>query len=199
MSDVKDASPKPNVPFGPSVWFSLSEGRNDNASPRYLLPMICKAGNITKSDVGAIRIADDVTYIEIRESSVSGFLDAIGPEMKIEGTKDIVQLDTAPDFQALPRQAPNGAQKAKEVRRKPGKNRLALPNRSLRRREKRRNPSLLTRQKPKPNPARQPQAGKKPSRRPKGPPPPKGKPSSKKNRARAAAAKGGNAVPRRPK
>jgi ATP-dependent RNA helicase DeaD len=92
------AKPKPREKFGPSVWFSLSEGRNQAASPRHLLPMICKAGDLTKDDIGAIRIADDVSYIEILETSVPGFLKAIGPAMKIEGNKDLVQLDTAPDL-----------------------------------------------------------------------------------------------------
>jgi ATP-dependent RNA helicase DeaD len=95
------AKPKPRERFGPGVWFSLSEGRNQAASPRHLLPMICKAGDLTKDDIGAIRIADDVSYIEILETSVPGFLKAIGPAMKIEGNKDLVQLDTAPDLPAF--------------------------------------------------------------------------------------------------
>jgi len=84
--------------FGPSVWFALSEGHNQNASPRYMLPMICKAGDLGKDDIGAIRIADDESYIEIRESSVPGFLSAIGADMKIEGSKHLRQLDAAPDL-----------------------------------------------------------------------------------------------------
>ncbi|MFY2823829.1 DEAD/DEAH box helicase [Ruegeria sp. MALMAid1280] len=197
LSDVKEAAPKPNVPFGPSVWFSLSEGRNDNASPRYLLPMICKAGNITKSDIGAIRIADSETFIEIRESSVSGFLDAIGPEMKIEGTKDIVQLDTAPDIPGPAKKGPKQGVKGKKGWEKTGQKpqRLAEPQ------------PAKARKKTPPKPADKVKADARPKRdhigktpdRPKGPPPPKGKPNSKKNRARAAAAKGGNAVPRRSK
>ncbi|WP_170327539.1 DEAD/DEAH box helicase [Ruegeria arenilitoris] len=200
LGDVKDAGPKPNVPFGPSVWFSLSEGRNDNASPRYLLPMICKAGNITKTDVGAIRIADDVTYIEIRESSVSGFLDAIGPEMKIEGTKDIVQLDTAPDFSGSTKAGPKRGAKGKKGPEKTWQKppRLTEPKPAKARKKPEPKPSDKTKAEAKPKRDNVSGAGKKPSR-PKGPPPPKGKPSSKKNRARAAAAKGGNAVPRRPK
>ncbi|MFK7867748.1 MAG: DEAD/DEAH box helicase [Roseobacter sp.] len=103
LGTVSVEKSKPRAAFGPSVWFSLSEGRNDNASPRHLLPMVCKAGNITKDDIGAIRIADDLSYVEIRKSSVDGFLAAIGPAMKIEGTKDIVRLDSAPDLPAFKR------------------------------------------------------------------------------------------------
>ncbi len=101
LSPINSEKPKPRGPFGPSVWFSLSEGRNQAASPRHLLPMICKAGDLTKDDIGAIRIADDLSYIEIREASVPGFLAAIGPQMTIEGTKQIVRLDKAPDMPAF--------------------------------------------------------------------------------------------------
>ena len=103
LGAVNVENPKPRAAFGPSVWFSLSEGRNQNASPRHVLPMVCKAGNITKDDVGAIRIADDLTYIEIRDTAVDRFLAAIGPGMKIEGSKDILRLDTAPDIPAFKR------------------------------------------------------------------------------------------------
>ncbi|KMW57453.1 Helicase domain protein [Candidatus Rhodobacter oscarellae] len=89
---------KPREPFGASVWFSVSEGRNHNASPRHLLPMICKAGNITKTDIGAIRITDEQSFVEIRETSVDDFLAAIGPGMKIEGSKRLARLDKAPEL-----------------------------------------------------------------------------------------------------
>ncbi len=113
LAVVDQPAPKPRAAFGPSVWFSLSEGRNQNASPRHMLPMICKAGDLTKDDIGAIRIADDVTYVEIRETSVAGFLAAIGPDMKIEKTKDLVRLDQAPDLSATGRAGPNRKHKGK--------------------------------------------------------------------------------------
>lgn len=98
LSPINAEKPGQRATFGPSVWFSLSEGCNQAASPRHLLPMICKAGDLTKHDVGAIRIADDLSYIEIRETSVPGFLAAIGPNMKIEGDKQLLRLDKAPDL-----------------------------------------------------------------------------------------------------
>src|SRR6056297_3178143 len=103
---------KPRAAFGPSVWFSLSEGRNQAASPRHLLPMICKAGNLSKDDIGAIRIADDLSYIEIREASVPGFLAAIGEGMVIEGKKQLRRLDKAPDLPAFRHSKASPAPKA---------------------------------------------------------------------------------------
>jgi ATP-dependent RNA helicase DeaD len=203
LNEVKEAGPKPSAPFGPSVWFALSEGRNENASPRYLLPMICKAGNITKSDVGAIRIAETETYIEIRESSVAGFLEAIGPEMTIEGTKAIVQLDAAPDFQATGKPGFKRGEKSKKgfakSGKKPPRSVEPKPAKAWKKPERKSSDTPKTDAKPKRDSGKAGDQAAKPPRRPKGPPPPKGKPSSKKNRARAAAAKGGNAMPRRSK
>ena len=42
--------------FEGGVWIRLSVGRNHKAEARWLLPMLCRSGDMTKSDVGAIRI-----------------------------------------------------------------------------------------------------------------------------------------------
>ena len=51
--------------FGPSVWFALSVGRAQRAEARWLLPLLCRAGNLDKagehrpvSEVDAVEIAD---------------------------------------------------------------------------------------------------------------------------------------------
>lgn len=52
-------------PRGETVWFRLSTGRKDGADPRKLLPMLCRRGQITRDEVGAIRIFDRETKVEI--------------------------------------------------------------------------------------------------------------------------------------
>lgn len=52
-------------PRGDTVWFRLNIGRKDGADPRQLLPMICRRGKITRDEVGAIRIFDKETKVEI--------------------------------------------------------------------------------------------------------------------------------------
>lgn len=47
------------------VWFKLNIGRDRNADPRWLLPLICNAGGVTKSDIGAIKISDRETRFQI--------------------------------------------------------------------------------------------------------------------------------------
>ncbi|MEO0390844.1 MAG: DEAD/DEAH box helicase [Pseudomonadota bacterium] len=56
-------------PFGPSTWFQLAGGRAQGAEVRRILPQLCKAAGITKDEIGAIRIQQDVTLVEIKQSS----------------------------------------------------------------------------------------------------------------------------------
>jgi ATP-dependent RNA helicase DeaD len=58
---------------GKGVWFRLDIGRSKNADPKWLLPMICRAGGLTKADIGAIRIFDNETKFEVAESAAAQF------------------------------------------------------------------------------------------------------------------------------
>ena len=60
--------------FESGAWFSLSVGRKQRAEPRWLLPLICKAGDITKTDVGSIKILETETRFEITASKADAFL-----------------------------------------------------------------------------------------------------------------------------
>ena len=42
--------------FEDTVWFRMDIGRRQNADPRWILPLLCRRGHITKNEVGAIRI-----------------------------------------------------------------------------------------------------------------------------------------------
>jgi len=55
------------------VWFTLSLGRKHRADPKWLLPMICKAGGVTKADVGSIKIDDLETRFEIKADKAEAF------------------------------------------------------------------------------------------------------------------------------
>lgn len=92
-------------PFGPSIWFAVSVGRAQNAEVRWILPMVCKAGDLTKRDIGAIRIQQTETFVEVLAKSVPNFLKAVGPEMSLEAGAKLRQLDGPPDLSAEPRPA----------------------------------------------------------------------------------------------
>jgi len=101
ISDVEDMparQPKKSFEdFGPSVWLRMAKGRNDGVSPGQIVPMLCKAGDITKSDIGAIRIQDDHAFIELKQESVDAFFKSVGPAAKIEEAL-VEKLDAAPDL-----------------------------------------------------------------------------------------------------
>ena len=92
------ADEKPRGDFGPSVWFSISVGRNNDAEPRTILPMICRMGDLTKDDVGAIRVQPSHTFVEILATSADKFTNALGPDMKVEDGAVVTKLDKAPDL-----------------------------------------------------------------------------------------------------
>ncbi len=89
---------KERAPFGPSKWFSVDIGREGKAEARWLLPMICKAGDITKNEIGAIRIQPNETYIEISAAAVPGFLKAVGSDMSLENQAKLTALDSPPQI-----------------------------------------------------------------------------------------------------
>ncbi|MGB0853383.1 MAG: DEAD/DEAH box helicase [Pikeienuella sp.] len=84
--------------FGPSVWFSLSLGRRDNVEPRRLLPMLCRAGDISGDDIGALRVQDDHTYVEILAATAPKLRAALGPDMVVEDGAVLTALNGAPDI-----------------------------------------------------------------------------------------------------
>jgi len=92
------AAPAPRGKFGPGVWFSVNVGRKDNAEARWLLPMLCRSGDLSKDDIGAIRIQPAETYVEILKTSVDGFMKTIGSKMLLEAGVKITLLDKAPDL-----------------------------------------------------------------------------------------------------
>ncbi len=122
--ELLDAGPadrpkKPRDDFKGGVWFSLSVGREHKAEPRWLLPMLCRAGHITKHDVGGIRIQPSETFVELAPECVDKFLEALGPSRKIEKTITVTRLETPPDVghvvrgRGKPRGKPHGKPKRK--------------------------------------------------------------------------------------
>lgn len=47
------------------VWFRLNVGRGRNADPKWLLPEICRQGELTKKDIGAIKVFDTETLFQV--------------------------------------------------------------------------------------------------------------------------------------
>ena len=61
---------------GPMVWFRMGIGRQKNADPRWLLPLICRRGHVTRKEIGAIRIFERETKFEITQDAAERFAQA---------------------------------------------------------------------------------------------------------------------------
>ena len=79
--------------FESGAWFSVSVGRKQRAEPRWLLPLICKAGDVTKADVGSIKILDTETRFEITASKADDFMARIRQFGSGEKGVNIVRSD----------------------------------------------------------------------------------------------------------
>jgi ATP-dependent RNA helicase DeaD len=104
----------PRPGFEDTVWFRMDVGRGQNADPRWLLPLICRRGHVTKSEIGAIRIMPNETRFEIPRNLAPRFQEALrrteGEDRSPEGGIRIIPADGAPPPQGRggPRPGPGG-------------------------------------------------------------------------------------------
>jgi len=110
------------------VWFRVDIGRERNADPRWLLPLLCRAGDVTKAEIGAIKIFDRDTRFQIAAEFADKFADAarsmkpnegrisrIGASMGDDAgargkpphvgrprNKDEAKVETSPDPETIP-------------------------------------------------------------------------------------------------
>jgi ATP-dependent RNA helicase DeaD len=83
--------------FDDSVWFTLNIGRRNNADPKWILPLLCRRGGVTKNDIGAIRIAANETHVGIAAAAVAKFAKAIAqPGHDEDNDVEIVQASGPP-------------------------------------------------------------------------------------------------------
>ncbi len=98
----------PRPPRGPRepdtremVWFRLNIGREKNADPRWLLPLICKAGNISKAEIGSIKIFDRDTRFQVVAEHAEQFADIVRTNKNKEGHISRVGPKTPADDEAV--------------------------------------------------------------------------------------------------
>jgi ATP-dependent RNA helicase DeaD len=76
-SDAPQRQEGPRPGFEDTMWFRMNIGRRHNADPRWILPLLCRRGHVTKSEIGAIRIAAGETMFEIPREAAKRFAAAI--------------------------------------------------------------------------------------------------------------------------
>ena len=65
LIDREPQRPERRPGFDDVAWFRMNIGRRQNADPRWILPLICRRGHVTKAEVGAIRIGAGETRFAI--------------------------------------------------------------------------------------------------------------------------------------
>ena len=190
-----EAAPKPRAvaDFGPSRWVSLAVGRAERAEARWLLPLILRATGLEKTAIGAIRVQEHETYVEVAEAQVDAFLASADAEGVLADNIKLRALEGAPDLT----RGPKPAYRAKPASSAPRPERDAREQGDKPFKKKPKTVGTAPAKKApwaKPKPAKgakpagdKPQASGKPAPKSKGAPPRKG----------AGPRKGGNAVPRR--
>ena len=93
--ELLDASARPARSDGPrpgfedTVWFKMDCGRRHNADPRWILPLLCRRGHITRGEIGAIRISATETFFQVTRASADRFADALKRTKGTEGEDGI--------------------------------------------------------------------------------------------------------------
>ncbi|MBC2836129.1 DEAD/DEAH box helicase [Paragemmobacter straminiformis] len=95
------SAPRERGEFGPSVWFSLSVGHTGRAEARWLLPKVCETGGITKDGIGAIRVQQEQTFVQIADQVAGRFPASVEIEPGLVMTK----LDGEPSMERPERPA----------------------------------------------------------------------------------------------
>jgi ATP-dependent RNA helicase DeaD len=104
------------------VWFRLNVGRERKADPKWLLPEICRQGELTKKDIGAIKVFDTETLFQVDAKIAEKFAGLVA-ERKKGGVRIMRAQDQSGESRARPTapQAPaDDATPAPEAPRKEG-------------------------------------------------------------------------------
>ncbi|MEH3099048.1 DEAD/DEAH box helicase [Sphingomonas adhaesiva] len=86
--------------FDDVVWFRMNIGRRQNADARWILPLLCRRGHVTKAEIGAIRIGQGETQFQVPRALASRFAAAVRATANADGEDEsgvrIEPLDGAP-------------------------------------------------------------------------------------------------------
>ena len=91
--------------FEDTVWFRMDIGRSQNADPRWILPLLCRRGHVTRGEIGAIRIGQAETYFQIPRTLAAKFADAAARTAQAEGEEEAVIIERS---ETGPREAARG-------------------------------------------------------------------------------------------
>ncbi|RJY09723.1 DEAD/DEAH box helicase [Aurantiacibacter aquimixticola] len=79
--------------FEDTVWFKMGIGRRQNAEPRWLLPLICRRGHITRNEIGAIRIGQHESWFQVPRAVAPKFVDAVARTASPDDEQDAIAIE----------------------------------------------------------------------------------------------------------
>ena len=91
--------------FEDTVWFRIAIGRRQNAEPRWLLPLICRRGHITRNEIGAIKVGQTETHFQVPRAIADRFTGALRRTASADDDQDAILIEPAPEG---PREAARG-------------------------------------------------------------------------------------------
>ena len=101
--DRPDRGPRPSQDEFENVqWISISVGRRQHAEPRWLIPLLCNAGGITKRQIGQIKMQNEETFVQLDGDKAEAFMMALGPNNTLEKNITVKMLDGKPTFKQEP-------------------------------------------------------------------------------------------------
>jgi len=123
LQDVGAAAPaaRERSEFGDSVWFTVSVGRAGRAEARWLLPKICEAGGITKNEIGAIRVQENETFVQIGKAVAPKF----GKALDLEAGVVMTRMEGEPSMDRPERNFSERPERAERAPARPAKPRAA--------------------------------------------------------------------------
>ncbi|MDO8324278.1 MAG: DEAD/DEAH box helicase [Phenylobacterium sp.] len=98
------------------TWFRINVGRAKNADPKWLIPMICRLGHVTKPEIGSIKIFDQDTKFEIARHAEAKFAAAVKATMNDEIKIEPTVAPASGQKTAPPRDAPGGERPARSFK-----------------------------------------------------------------------------------
>ena len=84
------------------VWFSADLGQGGQSEVRWILPLLCRLGRVSRRDIGRIRVLDGQTQFEVRSGAAKGF--ATAAARRGDGGPRIARLGARPG-EASPNEA----------------------------------------------------------------------------------------------
>ena len=82
--------------FEDVVWFKIGVGRRQNAEPRWILPLICRRGHITRNEIGAIRVGPNETWFQVPRSISAKLAETIERTASQDDEQDAIVIEESP-------------------------------------------------------------------------------------------------------